>query len=72
MGEAITVHLGDRKSGSGEQALADHADLDEEVGDVIFSAIAVANKLGIDLTESLEEAIKRYEKKLENLKASQG
>lgn len=72
LGEAITVHLGDRKSGSGEQALADHADLIEEIGDVIFSAIAVANKLGIDSTESLEEAFKRYEGKLQKLKTSQG
>lgn len=70
LGEAITVSQGDRKSGSGEQALADHADLIEEIGDSLFSVIAVANKLGIDSTEALDEAFKRYEIKLQKLKAS--
>lgn len=72
LGEAITVAQGDRKKGRGEQALADHSDLIEEIGDSLFSVIAVANKLGVDSTEALEEAFKRYEVKLQKLKASRG
>jgi NTP pyrophosphatase (non-canonical NTP hydrolase) len=67
LGEAITVNEGDRKSGSGEKALADHSDLTEEIGDALFSVIAVANKLNIDSTQALEEAFKRYQLKLEKL-----
>lgn len=67
LGEAITVNNGDRKSGSGEKALADHSDIAEEIGDSLFSVIAVANKLNIDSAEALEAAFKRYQNKLDKL-----
>jgi len=67
LGEAITVHTGERKAGSGEKALADHSDLMEEAGDLLFSAIAVTNKLGVDSTEALEKAFDIYSEKLKNL-----
>ena len=65
LGEAITVKNGDRKSGSGEKGLADHADLEEEFGDTLFSLFDLANKLQIDLPLALEKTFKRYHKKLE-------
>lgn len=68
LGEAITVHQGDRKAGSGESALADHVDLKEELGDILFGLIDIANRLGISTTEALEDAFRRYEKKLNSLK----
>ena len=70
LGEAITVHTGDRKAGSGEKALADHDNIVEEIGDSLFSVIAVANKLGVDCNEALNEAFVRYKKKLDNLSKS--
>jgi len=67
LGEAITVHQGDRKAGSGESALADHTDLKEELGDALFGLIDIASQLGISMGEALEDAFRRYEGKLNSL-----
>lgn len=67
LGEALTVHEGDRKSGGGEKALADHNDIKEELGDILFTVLQIANQLNVDLGETLEETFKRYSGKLEKL-----
>ena len=64
LGESITVNQGDREAGSGEEALADHADIKEEFGDVLFGVIDLADHLGISTAEVMEDTFKRYEKKL--------
>lgn len=68
LGESITVHQGDRKAGSGEAALADHADIKEELGDVLFGVIDLAEHLGVSVVEVLEDTFKRYEKKMTRLR----
>jgi NTP pyrophosphatase (non-canonical NTP hydrolase) len=68
LGEALTVYKGDRKNGSGESALADHADLKEEIGDVLVALLRIANKVGVDAEEAIDYTFKRYERKLANLK----
>ena len=70
LGEAITVELGDRKAGSGSSALADHSDIEEEVGDILFSIISIASVFKINASEAMGKAFKRYSKKLEKLKSS--
>ena len=72
LGEALTVHKGDRKAGSGEKALADHNDLEEEFGDVIFTLLELGNQLNFDLTATLEKSFERYTKKLNRLKRTTG
>ncbi len=69
LGEAITVHEGDRKSGSGGSALADHADVKEELGDVLFAVLQLGNQLNVDADGALQATLRRYEKKLKNYKA---
>lgn len=69
LGEALTVHAGDRKAGEGTSALADHNDPREEIGDVLFTTIAIANEIGVDVDEVLEEMFLRYEKKLSKLRS---
>ena len=66
LGEALTVHLGDRQAGSGSEALADHADVKEELGDVFFNLLEIANRLDISMDEVYQETLQRYEKKLAN------
>lgn len=68
LGEALTVKEGDRASGSGESALADHDDLQEEFGDVLFTVCELANQLDIDLEKAMNYTFKRYENKLKKLK----
>ena len=68
LGEALTVQAGDRKAGSGESALADHTDPKEELGDVLFTVMQLANQLNVNLDEVMQKTFIRYEKKLENLK----
>ncbi len=68
LGEALTVHQGDWKAGSGENALADHTDVKEEVGDVLFNIIQIANQLGLDLDEVMKSTFSHYEQKLANLR----
>jgi len=68
LGEAITVEEGDRKAGSGEKAQADHGNIEEEFGDVLFSLIELANKYNISLSKVMEDTFKRYEVKLQKIK----
>lgn len=68
LGEAMTVYEGDRVAGSGESAKADHSDLKEEIGDILFALVRIANKVGVDLDDAIEYTEKRYLKKLENYK----
>jgi len=55
---------GDRQVGSGEKALADHGDIEEELGDVLFSLIDLANRYNLGLDKIMEDTFKRYQKKL--------
>lgn len=64
LGEALTVKQGDRRAGSGEKALADHGDVEEEIGDVLFSLIDLANRYNLSLDKIMEDTYKRYQKKL--------
>ncbi|KKR72716.1 MAG: Nucleoside triphosphate pyrophosphohydrolase MazG [Candidatus Roizmanbacteria bacterium GW2011_GWB1_40_7] len=64
LGEALTVHHGDRQEGDGQQALADHNDIEEEIGDILFTLLALTNQLNIDSSNSLEKAFKRYKGKI--------
>jgi len=68
LGEALTVHNGDRKVGNGEKALADHMDLEEEIGDVLFTILELCNQLNLDSTVILEKTFKRYKEKLNRSK----
>lgn len=63
LGEAITVEQGERKTGSGEEGFADHSDMLEEVGDVLFCTIDMANRFGIDIEKCFSETLKRYDEK---------
>lgn len=36
----------------------------DEIGDVLFSLLAVSNDLGIDAEEAFEEAMEKYEKRI--------
>lgn len=65
LGEALTVQQGERQPGSGEKGLADHHDMDEEIGDVLFSILVMANRLGIDAEACFNTTIERYNKKVE-------
>ncbi|SDR44040.1 MazG nucleotide pyrophosphohydrolase domain-containing protein [Natronobacterium texcoconense] len=47
----------------------DPADLEiapDEVGDALFALLAVADSLEIDAEDALEEALEKYEKRLDN------
>lgn len=70
LGEAITVKEGERKAGNGKKGLADHSDLKEELGDVLFSVTVIANRFNIDLEQAYVETVLRYNKKMKknNLK----
>lgn len=37
----------------------------DEIGDALFSLIAVAESLDIDVSEALDEALEKYEKRIE-------
>lgn len=65
LGEAITVKEGDRKAGSGEKAQADHGDIEEEFGDILFTLMGLSNKYNISLSKVMEDTFKRYEIKLQ-------
>ena len=64
LGEALTVKQGDRKGGSGKKALADHGDIEEEIGDILFSLIDLANRYSLSLDKIMGDTFKRYQKKL--------
>ena len=68
LGEALTVFNGDRKAGKGEAALADHSNIEEELGDILFSVLELANQLKLDTSIVLDETFERYKEKLEKLK----
>ena len=63
IGEAITVGQGERKAGFGEEGFADHSDMLEEIGDVLFCTIDMANRFGVDIEKCFSETIKRYNEK---------
>lgn len=65
LGEALTVQQGERSAGSGTEGLADHSDMDEEIGDVLFSTLIIANRFGIDMEKCFSRTIERYNKKVE-------
>lgn len=65
LGEALVVKQGEREAGEGARMCADHSDMEEEIGDVIFSAIVLANMYGIDLDHCFERTFARYDKKAE-------
>lgn len=68
LGEALTVQQGDRKAGSGTSALADHSDVSEEIGDVIFSVLDLSSRLNINLDTIIEKTLKRHKQKLSAFK----
>lgn len=70
LGEAITVREGDRKAGVGTQALADHADVREEIGDVLFTVLQLGNQMKINTAQALDDTLRRYRKKLRNYKCT--
>ena len=67
LGEAITVKEGDRKAGSGNKAQADHSNIEEEFGDILFTLMELANKYEISLSQIIEDTFVRYKNKLEKL-----
>ena len=67
-GEALTVFNGDRKAGEGEAALADHSDIEEELGDILFTILELSNQLNLNTSMVLEKTFKHYETKLEKLR----
>lgn len=64
LGESLTVFQGDRKQGSGEKALADHGNVEEEIGDSLFAIISIANELNLDIEKILNETFIRYDLKM--------
>ncbi len=48
----------------GNKPLTQTENLTLEMGDLIFSTLALANSLGINLDDALEEALKIYKKRL--------
>lgn len=64
VGELGEAH-GEREAGSGELGYADHSDMEEELADVLFSIMDIANRYDIDLEESFKKTMKRYDKKVE-------
>lgn len=68
LGEALTVYKGDRKEGTGKKALADHCDLEEEFGDILFTLLELSSQLNFDLTTALEKTFERYNRKLNKSK----
>jgi uncharacterized protein YabN with tetrapyrrole methylase and pyrophosphatase domain len=52
-----------------------HSDIDEEFGDLLFTAVSLARKLGLDAEESLTRASEKFIKRfavLENEVISEG
>jgi len=55
-----------RNTGYGEQKLESSDQLEEELGDLYFALIALANQVGVDLDNALDSVIAKYERRLEN------
>lgn len=49
----------------GATDLENHPELDKEMGDLYFSLIALANRLGIDLDLALDDALEKYEERID-------
>ncbi len=49
----------------GSKPLTQTENLSLEMGDLIFSTLALANSLRINLDDALEEALKKYKKRLD-------
>jgi NTP pyrophosphatase (non-canonical NTP hydrolase) len=69
LGEALTVKEGDRQAGMGEKAQADHGNVEEELGDVLFTLMELANKNNVSLAKVMEDTFKRYQEKLDRNKS---
>jgi len=67
LGEALTVKEGDRQKGSGEKAQADHGNIEEEFGDVLFTLMELSNKYNVSLTKVMRNTFKRYQNKLHRM-----
>ena len=52
----VVSHLNGKKPKPGEEI----GDLGEEIADLLFVAICMANKDGIDLTQKLEQVLQKY------------
>lgn len=48
----------------GKQPIKYREEFKSELGDVVFSLVAVANALDIDLEQAVDEALSKYEKRL--------
>jgi len=59
-----------KMSNYGRKPIEYRKELKSELGDVMYSLITVANTFDIDLSDSLEQTLKKYEKRL--LKGSAG
>lgn len=64
LGEAIVVKHGERESGSGDEGKADHDNIEEEVGDILFSTVVIANRYNLDLQKVFNKTIERYDNKV--------
>lgn len=48
----------------GDEDLENHPQLEEEIGDLYFAIIALANQLGIDLDMALDDVLEKYEQRI--------
>jgi NTP pyrophosphatase (non-canonical NTP hydrolase) len=62
MGEVAKEIL--KSSDYGKKKAERTAALEEEMGDLLFSAMTIANKFDIDLDKALEKALEKYEARL--------
>lgn len=53
------------QTGYGEEDLDRSNDLEEEIGDLYFALIALANSLNIDLDIAIDKVIEKYKKRIE-------
>lgn len=49
----------------GQNAFAPTASWADEMGDVLFSLICIANATGVDLEQSLSQVLDKYQKRIE-------
>ncbi|MHA1865886.1 MAG: MazG nucleotide pyrophosphohydrolase domain-containing protein [Candidatus Heimdallarchaeaceae archaeon] len=59
LGESLIIKQGEREAGSGELGYADHSDMEEEIGDVLFYTVVMANRFNIDLNDCFKKTIQR-------------
>ena len=62
VGEIVSDATKSAEYGMSEEELEVNQD---EFGDVVFSLCAIANDLGVDLEEAFEEALSKYEERLD-------